>query len=913
VRERVGVSLLCIRNGQQGPLRTRRRAELIKLGTPLWQPQERLAANGTTNRDYYWFMPLRLTLPRTVVALLTLILATAHRAPAQAAPFDLAGPKVDVRVERAGKTLPISAVPNLLAGDRLWIHPDLPDSQSAHYLLVVAFLRGSTNPPPETWFTRAETWNHKVHDEGIFVIVPPEAEQALVFLAPETGGDFSTLRSAVRTRPGAFVRASQDLNVASLDRMRLETYLEAIRQTALKEPDQLEARSKLLARSLNIKVDPACFDKPANEQATCLTAHTDQMVLADGHSQSMVSTITSGASADLMTQLTATPTAGAGYFSPYVGAIIDIARILDNLHTAEYQYIPALSLPTQDTLNLKLNNPPSFRNPKSVIVIALPPVEPPQVPPLRAINPKQTYCVEKPENVLTVEGAPLVFATDYAHDLAVHIPDKSGKEIVLPVTADPRLGGFVLDPKALSDNKLDQESIGYLRGMWGFQPFDGPHFNLASAKPESWHVSPTGESALITGRMDTLHLLSTNSACVSNVSVKDEKGEKVEAGWKITGANDLQVDPALQSISPGKISIDVVQFGLTSPDKLELQAYSEAGHLTGFTLYAGDSQGVLRGTRLDEVSSLELSGIRFNPGALSRADDQDQLEMSLVPPAAKPDFDPHEKVVAKVSLKDGRVLPLAVTVAAPRPKVAIISKSIQIAPSSPASQAALPPQPGSPTQPSSGSASMPLQLHLGEPEELPLTSQLSFSLKSIVPEKFPRSQTIDVATDDESLHTSLSVANGRLILEDATTVVATLDPERDFGASAFGPLKFRPVDANGATGDWQPLAQLVRLPILAQLKCGKNADKQCTLTGANLFLMDAIAADPDFTNSVSVPEGYADLTLMVPHPDASRILYVKLRDDPSAVNTAQPLSPTDTSQQSAAAPSASAQAITVHH
>src|SRR5579862_693432 len=73
--------------------------------------------------------------------------------------FDLAGPKVDVHVKRGEITLPISQVPNLLPGDRLWIHPDLPESQSAHFVLVIAFLRGSTNPPPPSWFTRVETWN----------------------------------------------------------------------------------------------------------------------------------------------------------------------------------------------------------------------------------------------------------------------------------------------------------------------------------------------------------------------------------------------------------------------------------------------------------------------------------------------------------------------------------------------------------------------------------------------------------------------------------------------------------------------------------------------------------------------------------------------------------------------------------
>ena len=343
----------------------------------------------------------------------------------------------------------------------------------------------------------------------------------------------------------------------------------------------------MLARSLNIKVDPSCFDKPVNEQATCLTSNTNQLVLTDGHTQSMVATVTSGASADLMNQLSYSAAAGAGYFSPYVGAVIDIVRILDNLHTAEYQYIPALSLPTEDTLNLKLNNPPSFKNPKSVIVIGLPPVETAQFPPLRSVDPKQTYCVAKPETVLGVEGAPLVFATGYAHDLTLVIPSKEGKEIVVPVTADPKLGGLVLDPKALADGKLDREATGRLHGMWGFRPFDGPSFHLATAQPETWHLEPADESALITGRTDTLHLHSESSACVSGVTVQNDKGEKIESTWKANGSKGLEVDPALKDAEAGKITVAISQYGLTTPDDLSLQAYSEAGHLGSFTLYAG--------------------------------------------------------------------------------------------------------------------------------------------------------------------------------------------------------------------------------------------------------------------------------------------------------------------------------------
>src|SRR5690349_6402916 len=162
-----------------------------------------------------------------LLSLAALCAATAVQA--DPARFDLTGPKVDIRVTRGSRTLPIAQVANLQPGDRLWLRPELPETQSVHLLLIAAFLRGTTNPPPDEWFTKIESWDKSVREEGAFVSVPKEAEQALVFFAPETGGDFSTLRAAVRGRPGAFVRAAQDLQQAGLDRMRLDRYLDEIK------------------------------------------------------------------------------------------------------------------------------------------------------------------------------------------------------------------------------------------------------------------------------------------------------------------------------------------------------------------------------------------------------------------------------------------------------------------------------------------------------------------------------------------------------------------------------------------------------------------------------------------------------------------------------------------------------------
>ena len=318
-----------------------------------------------------------------------------------------------------------------------------------------------TNPPPDDYFVRAETWVKQVREEGIVVTVPAEAQQTLLFLAPVTGGDFNTLRATVKARPGSFVRASQDLNQASLDRQRLEKYLAEVKETSETDPKVLQARSQMLARSLNVKVDAQCFDKPTEQQGPCLTQNTDSLVLDDGHTQSMVTALTSGPSSDLIASASATSVMGNGYYSAYVASIVDVVRILGSLHTAEYQYIPALALPEKQALKLRLNNPPSFRKPQSVLVVGLPPVEAAQLPPLRAVDKDEVQCLQKSPLVVGAEGAPLVFATDIAHDFVLHVESAGGAGgIDLPAEASASHGGFVVDTKGLHAGQLDAEAEG---------------------------------------------------------------------------------------------------------------------------------------------------------------------------------------------------------------------------------------------------------------------------------------------------------------------------------------------------------------------------------------------------------------------------------------------------------------------
>ncbi len=793
-----------------------------------------------------------------LLVLLLLVLFTCS-ANAENAAFDLIGPKVQVRVQRAGVTLPIAEVPNLQAGDRLWVHPDLPDSQSVRYLMVIAFLRGATNPPPESWFTRVETWTKPVHDEGVFIIVPEEAEEALIFFAPETGGAFSTLRAAVRGKPGAFVRAAQDLQQASLDRARLEKYLEAVRETYNADPEQLKAHTTALARSLNMKLDQQCFDKPTAQQVPCLTQNTDQLVLDDAHSQTMVATLTSGPSSDLLAQISATPTARGGYYSPYIGAVVDVARILSTAHTAQYQYIPALSLPKENDLNLRLNNPPSFRNPKSVLVVGLPPVHPSPPPPLHAVDQNQVLCAGKATILLQAEGAPLVYATELAHNFVLHVDTKQGPALEVPAQPDPMRGGFIVETQALQAAKLDPEITVSIRGTWGFRPFDGPHYRLRLPRPAQWVVASKDASALIIGREDTLHLQSPDACCVSEVTFKDEQGRAVPTEWKTSKSDELEVKVPLEKASAGSVTMLIKKFGLREADEVPLHTYAEAGRLDSFGIHAGDADGILKGTRLDQVENLDVNGIRFKPDSLGRANQQDELKLTASDAAVRTKLHPGDSITVQANLKDGRVLELRSEVEAQRPAVNVLTKSIQVDPVAPAA------------------------VRLGSQDELPQDGRLNFFLKTQVPENFLPSEKIEVATADESFKVLLSFKDGNLTMQDAKTVLAVLDPMKLLGPSAFGPLKFRPVSGDGVNGDWQTLVSLVRVPMLKGVRC-TPPEKQCTLSGDKLFLLDSVSADEDFVNSVTVPEGFVEDALVIP-PPKGKTLYIKLRDDPATIDT----------------------------
>jgi hypothetical protein len=765
-----------------------------------------------------------------------------------AARFDLVGPKISVRVTRGSITLPIAQVPNLLAGDKIWVKADLPASQSNHLLLIVAFLRGTTNEPPDNWFTEIQTWDKK-DVEGTVVTVPAEAQQALLFIAPETGGDFKTLRSAVKGKPGLFIRADADLNEASFEQERIERYLAGMKTVPAGDPKAIQEHSAKLAATLGLKPDDKCLKLPVDQQVTCLTQSRAPVLMQDGHGQNIAEALSSGASSNLIVATAATPAAAVSSYSGYVGAVVDLVQLVALLKTAQYAYIPGLSFPEGETLNLKLNAPPSFHNPKSVIVIGLPEIQKAKLPPLRPHDPNQVSCLLQPKVTLPVDGAPLVFATAFAHDLVLHVNRTGGTPVDVPLKPDAYEGGLTL-AKQDAPAKGDVTVTGTIRGRWGFDPFEGPTVTLQEMDGKDFKV--VGNGQLLAGQDNKLTLQGDATGCVEKVQLTSEKGKPVDVTFKPDAGkakNTLALDVSLKTVEPGGYALAVGQYGAADPAKVPLTAYDAGIKLDGVKIHAGDKTAVLTGTGLKDVAAVQIGDQAFAPAASGNDDKTVKLE-------AKAGVSPADGSKATVKLKDGRTMEVKVSTAAARPALKLLSFK-----ATPAER------PGT------------IAVVLGGQDEIALDGKLTFVVQT--KDVFPRTQTIEVATANEAVHTTLSLEKNTLVLQDEHTAVATLDPLKSFGQSAFGKLQMRPVGADGTAGDWTALGVLVRTPEITGIACEGTAS--CKAQGKNFFLVQTFGAGKDFAKAADVPTGYADGSIGVPVPADGSTLYLKLRDDPGAV------------------------------
>ena len=400
-------------------------------------------------------------------------------------------------------------------------------------------------------------------------------------------------------------------------------------------------------------------------------------------------------------------------------------------------------------------------------------------------------------------------------------------------------------------------------------------------------------------------------------------GKPEAATFKPAASPDtLDVTMDVPSRDAGHLELAIREFGASKAAAVKLTAYSEPAKLDAIFYHAGDATAELTGASLDQVTRVAFAGINFQPAgsAPTQPNGKSELRLSLTPKEAAPSLTAGKDETAKVSLDDGRILSLPFTVLAARPSVTLIGLADVSRQSSNTTQFAI---------------------KLGAPADLPVSDALTFSLRSAQP--FPRSGFIEIASPDSSLHTRLSLADGSLVLEDPHTLLATLQPLKELGSSAFGPIQLRAIAPDGTAGDWLPLVTLVRLPSFTALSCPAPApaipslptlipspdpplpgladaqkpstpasattpaasssptpapassdaqptappvptQQDCTLAGTGLFFVDSFAPSASFADPTHIPEGYVASSIEIP-PPAGGVYYLRLRDDPATIDT----------------------------
>lgn len=485
---------------------------------------------------------------------------------AEPAPFDLPGPGLHVTVQRGGTTLPIGSVPALDAGDALSIRADLPKDQGTKLLLLSAFLRGATNPPPKNWISTVETWKRKDKHNTLSLKVPEGAKQLVLFFVPETGGATDAISETVRGRPGEFVRATQALNQASLDRSRLNAFMLAIQAQGNSHPEYLKTIAPTLARSLSMKLNDGCLDRVIARQASCLLENRESLVLADMHGSSIAESL-AGASTDLALQLSSTREGGYGFYTPYIGVIRDVARIFGAFSNPQFNYLPMISLRQGDNVSLLLNAAPSFQRPKSVLVAAMPAIEADRPPQLRSLQ-EGPICASRPGIVLPVDGAPLIFSTQYARKMVLKITTPAGKTVDLPVEARAERGGYVLTGRSLPGDLAGSVKAN-LHGFWGFDPFEGPEFALQFSGSEPWRAADD-TPPLAVGRDNNVTLTGAAPACVAGISVRQGQSPPKPVSWEPRGDKSLALKLPAPASNAGDLMLEIKQHGVAKPVSLSL-------------------------------------------------------------------------------------------------------------------------------------------------------------------------------------------------------------------------------------------------------------------------------------------------------------------------------------------------------
>ena len=263
-------------------------------------------------------------------------------------------------------------------------------------------------------------------------------------------------------------------------------------------------------------------------QAPCLMQGQNSLILNDGHSTSIVEALTSGPASDLAMEASFTPQLSYGYYSPYIASVLDIARIMDSFRTAQYQYIPALTLQQGKSSlwrqhsavvpqsEVRARRCAAGGRKAAVTSVACRGSEGDLLP------------ARKAALTLPVEGrTALVFSTAYAHDVTLSLSVKGRQKRRAARSVSTLWGGIPYDsihpfwgapacPTTLTDRCT---ATGDSRST------KGPQFELVNAREQAWQLAAPDQGPLSSGAIRPFDFAAGSVSCVENVMLKGVRRE----------------------------------------------------------------------------------------------------------------------------------------------------------------------------------------------------------------------------------------------------------------------------------------------------------------------------------------------------------------------------------------------------
>jgi hypothetical protein len=529
--------------------------------------------------------------------------------------FDILGASVTVNVERAGTTLPASAVPSLRAGDAIELSfpKGVQFSRSPRWHLVVANMYSDYLQHPPT-FAIADADLSRAKPGNVWSVrVQPDATP-LVFLVPEDGSRYGhglpDARAAITNLANrALLLKSAELSASA--QAKASTMHAFLVSMADIQPSQLpDGRARVSAATQSLfgsdLGDSACFDATAAQS-------TQYACVANAVAAGYDKTPSSGIGAVLGDELPI----GAATYGMLIGTLY--ALLAKRRVAAHYTFVPGVIKPGATTTDVyvaqHLQYDATATKPSTIVYFTVGSHATSPKTPSYVAAPELPVCFTGRSIELDVlfSGLPIYFRS---HTVTLK---GAADSFTVAATYDPVLG-YRAELTAPQFTQLASGGTATVSSTWGFDTFRSGPVRTIEPHAVVWSLRTGGGDRVVSGdKASTLTFEDAGAgqgSCVQSVAVLDGLGHTVPV-TSLERTKDTVTVTLDASTALGPNGSAILKEGsdiATAPIPYAL--FPALPSITSAIAYLPKGVLVLRGTGLKYINTvtLERTGITFGAG-----------------------------------------------------------------------------------------------------------------------------------------------------------------------------------------------------------------------------------------------------------------------------------------------------------